>query len=170
MPIRSAHTTTSWGFTFSRRPSKSNGYNPTWRRRSPQRRRSCKPFDKVRLAGQPEKRRTFNGSSKLCDGQRGSRRLRSAWIAWGRLKRRPAFTPKRKSKNWPNGGFGSTSLRLPRSGIGSNEENGSPRFREPSKVAPSQRTSPEALPYLVRQRANHADKIGRPYRYPIGDP
>jgi hypothetical protein len=35
-------------------------------------------FDKVRLAGQPAKKRTFNGSRKLRDEQRGSRRLRSA--------------------------------------------------------------------------------------------
>ena len=46
-------------------------------------------FDKVRLAGQPAKKRTFNGSSKeapgvifafgeLRDEQRGSRKLRSA--------------------------------------------------------------------------------------------
>jgi hypothetical protein len=29
------------------------------------------------------KRRTFNGSSKLRDGQRGSRRLCCVWIGWG---------------------------------------------------------------------------------------
>jgi len=44
-------------------------------------------------------REQHKGSSRLRDGRPGLRRSRCAWIGWRRLKKQPAFTPKRKSKN-----------------------------------------------------------------------
>ena len=40
--------------------------------------------------------------------------MRSVWIGWGRLKKRLAFTPKRKSKNRRNGNFGSIIRSSPK--------------------------------------------------------
>ena len=87
-----------------------------------------------------KKTRTFNGSSKLRDGQRGSRRLCSVWIGWGRWKKRLAFTTKRKSKNWPSISFASTSPSSPRSRIRFNTENGRPRSRQSRALKASART------------------------------
>ena len=82
----------------------------------------CERLPKTGLA----KKRTFNGSSKLRDGQRGSRRLCSVWIGWGRLKKRLAFTPKRKSKNWRNGNFGSIIRSSPSQKTNDADENHRP--------------------------------------------
>jgi hypothetical protein len=44
------------------------------------------PFVKRPPSGQPAKKRMFNGSSKLRDGQRGSRGLCSVWIGVGEIE------------------------------------------------------------------------------------
>ena len=79
-------------------------------------------FSIVSPKGSKEKR----GSSKLRDGQRGSRRLCSVWIGRGRLKKRLAFTPKRKSKNWRNGNFGSIVRSSPSQKTNDADENHCP--------------------------------------------
>jgi hypothetical protein len=62
----------------------------------------------------------------LRDGPRGSRRLCSVWIGWGRLKKRLAFTPKRKLKNWRNGNFGSIIRSSPSQKTNDADENHRP--------------------------------------------